>query len=249
MSHPIALVTGATSGIGKATAKRLAAQGAIVTLTGRRVAEGDQVVEEIKRAGGQAMFIASDIRDEASVQRLVETVVARHGRLDWLAHSAGAALEAKRFAESDSGVFREMVDINLIGTYNIMKHAIRQMQTQSRGAIVNVSSIAGVKGSPTFGAYAATKFGVIGMTKTAALEYAAHGIRINAVAPGAIRTEPVEQLFSAGQLDEASLAAAHPLQRIGEPEEVAAGIAWLLSDASAFVTGHVLSIDGGLHAL
>jgi len=152
-------------------------------------------------------------------------------------------------AHSDSEIFKTMIDINLMGTYYIMKHVIRQMQQQGGGSIVNISSIAGIKGSPLFGPYAATKFGVVGMTKSAALECAAQNIRINAVAPGGVRTELLEGLFAMGQFDEAVVAGMHPVKRIGEPVEIANGIAWLLSDESSFVTGHVLSIDGGLQAL
>jgi len=249
MTHPIALVTGGTSGIGKATAKLLAAKGAIVTISGRREAEGAQVVAEIRAAGGQAHFVRCDVSDEDKVRRLIEGVVAQHGRLDWMANCAAVSLETKLLADSDSEIFKTMIDINLMGTYYIMKHVIRQMQQQGDGSIVNISSIAGIKGSPLFGPYAATKFGVVGMTKSAALECAAQNIRINAVAPGGVRTELLEGLFAMGQFDEAVVAGMHPVKRIGEPVEIANGIAWLLSDESSFVTGHVLSIDGGLQAL
>ncbi|MDR3434197.1 MAG: glucose 1-dehydrogenase [Rouxiella aceris] len=249
MHHPIALVTGATSGIGKATAKLLASKNAMVIISGRRVPEGNQLVEEILAAGGQAQFIRCDVSDEEAVRSLIDNVVAEHGRIDWLAHCAAVSLEAKLFADADTAVFKTMVDINLMGTYYVMKYAIRQMLRQASGAIVNISSIAGLKGSPLFGPYAATKFGVIGMSKSAALEYAARNIRINVVAPGGVRTELLEGLFALGQFDEAAVAAMHPVKRIGEPLEIAQGIAWLLSDESLFVTGHVLSIDGGLQAL
>ncbi|EKT60737.1 SDR family NAD(P)-dependent oxidoreductase [Providencia burhodogranariea] len=249
MTNPIALVTGGTSGIGKATAKLLAAKGAIVTISGRRVAEGAQVVGEIVAAGGQAQFIRCDVSDEDAVRGLIESVVAKYGRIDWLAHCAAVSLETKLLVDSDTEIFKSMVDINLLGTYYTLKYTLRQMQQQAGGAIVNISSIAGLKGSPLFAPYAATKFGVVGMTKSAALEYAGQNIRINAVAPGGVRTELLEGLFAMGQFDETAVAAMHPLKRIGEPLEIANGIAWLLSDESSFVTGHVLSIDGGLQAL
>lgn len=248
MSSPIALVTGGTSGIGKATAKILAAKGATVILCGRRETEGAQVVEEIRVAGGKARFVRCDVRDEAAVQSMIEGIVAEFGRVDWAANCAAVSLETKLLADSDSDTFRSMIDINLLGMYHSMKHEIRQMQRQGGGAIVNISSIAGLKGSPLFAPYAATKFGVVGMTKSAALEYAAQQIRINAVAPGGVRTELLEGLIAMGQFDEATVASMHPVKRIGEPQEIANGIAWLLSNEASFVTGHVLSIDGGLSA-
>jgi NAD(P)-dependent dehydrogenase (short-subunit alcohol dehydrogenase family) len=248
MSAPIVLVTGGTSGIGKATAKTLAAKGATVIICGRRATEGAQVVEEIRAAGGNGQFVLCDVRDETAIQSMIEGIVAEHGRLDWAANCAAVSLETKLLADSDSEVFQTMIDVNLKGLYHSMKHEIRQMQRQGGGSIVNISSVAGIKGSPLFAPYAATKFGVVGMTKSAALEYAAQNIRINAVAPGGVRTELLEGLFAMGQFDEAAAAAMHPIKRIGEPQEIAHGIAWLLSNEASFVTGHVLSIDGGLNA-
>ena len=248
MSSPIALVTGGTSGIGKATAKILAAKGATVIISGRRETEGAQVVEEIRAAGGNGRFVRCDVRDETAIKSMIEGIVAENGRLDWAANCAAVSLEMKPLADSDGEIFQTMVDINLMGLYHTMKYEIRQMLHQGGGSIVNISSVAGVKGAPFFAPYAATKFGVVGMTKSAALEYATQHIRINAVAPGGVRTELLEGLFAMGQFDEAAAAAMHPVKRIGEPEEIAHGIAWLLSNEAAFVTGHVLSIDGGLNA-
>jgi NAD(P)-dependent dehydrogenase (short-subunit alcohol dehydrogenase family) len=248
MSAPIALVTGGTSGIGKATAKILASKSATVIICGRRETEGAQVVDEIRAAGGNGQFVRCDVRDEAAIQSMIEGIVAEYGRLDWAANCAAVSLETKLLADSDSETFRTMIDINLVGLYHSMKHEIRQMQRQGGGSIVNISSVAGLKGSPLFAPYAATKFGVVGMTKSAALEYAAQHIRINAVAPGGVRTELLEGLFAMGQFDEATAAAMHPIKRIGEPQEIAHGIAWLLSNEASFVTGHILSIDGGLNA-
>jgi NAD(P)-dependent dehydrogenase (short-subunit alcohol dehydrogenase family) len=243
MTTPIALVTGGTSGIGKATAKMLAEKGATVVLSGLRAAEGAQVVEEILSVGGSSRFVRCDVREEAAIEAMIEAIVAEYGRLDW-----AVSLETKPLADSEFGNFQTMIDINLTGLYQSMKFEIRQMRRQPGGSIVNISSVSGLKGSPLFAPYAATKFGVVGLTKSAALECAAQNIRINAVAPGAVRTELLEKLFTMGQFDEAALAATHPMKRIGEPKEIALGIAWLLSNEASFVTGHVLSIDGGLNA-
>ena len=248
MSSPIALVTGGTSGIGKATAKILAAKNATVIVSGRREAEGAKVVEEIHTTGGKGRFVRCDVRDEAAIQAMIEAIVTEYGRLDWVANCAAVSLEMKPLADSENETFQTMIDINLTGLYHSMKHEISQMLRQGGGSIVNISSVAGIKGAPFFAPYAATKFGVVGMTKSAALEYAAQHIRINAVAPGGVRTELLEGLFAMGQFDEATAAAMHPVKRIGEPDEIAHGVAWLLSDEAAFVTGHVLSIDGGLNA-
>ena len=179
---------------------------------------------------------------------MIKGVVTEYDRLDWAVNCAAVSLETKPLADSESDSFQTMIDINLTGLYHSMKYEIRQMQRQGGGSIVNISSVSGLKGSPLFAPYAATKFGVVGMTKSAALEYAAQNIRINAVAPGAVRTELREKLFTMGQFDEAAVAATHPIKRIGEPQEIARGIAWLLSDEASFVIGHVLSIDGGLNA-
>jgi NAD(P)-dependent dehydrogenase (short-subunit alcohol dehydrogenase family) len=248
MSSPIALVTGGTSGIGKATAKILAAKNATVIVSGRREAEGAKAVEEIHTTGGKGRFVRCDVRDEAAIQAMIEAIVTEYGRLDWAANCAAVSLEMKPLADSENETFQTMIDINLTGLYHSMKHEISQMLRQGGGSIVNISSVAGIKGAPFFAPYAATKFGVVGMTKSAALEYAAQHIRINAVAPGGVRTELLEGLFAMGQFDEATAAAMHPVKRIGEPDEIAHGVAWLLSDEAAFVTGHVLSIDGGLNA-
>ena len=248
MASIIALVTGGTSGIGRATAKLLASKNATVIISGRRETEGAQVVKEIRSAGGNGRFVRCDVRDEAAVQTMIEGIVAEYGRLDWAANCAAVSLETKFLADSDTDTFKTMMDINLMGLYHSMKHEIRQMQRKGSGSIVNISSVAGLKGSPLFAPYAATKFGVVGMTRSAALEYAAQNIRINAVAPGAVRTELLEGLFAMGQFDEATAAAMHPMKRIGEAQEIANGIAWLLSNEASFVTGQVLSIDGGLNA-
>jgi NAD(P)-dependent dehydrogenase (short-subunit alcohol dehydrogenase family) len=248
MTTPIALVTGGTSGIGKATAKMLAEKGATVVLSGLRAAEGAQVVEEILSVGGSSRFFRCDVREEAAIEAMIEAIVAEYGRLDWAVNCAAVSLETKPLADSEFGNFQTMIDINLTGLYQSMKFEIRQMRRQPGGSIVNISSVSGLKGSPLFAPYAATKFGVVGLTKSAALECAAQNIRINAVAPGAVRTELLEKLFTMGQFDEAALAATHPMKRIGEPKEIALGIAWLLSNEASFVTGHVLSIDGGLNA-
>ncbi|MGQ0709553.1 MAG: SDR family NAD(P)-dependent oxidoreductase [Rhodoferax sp.] len=248
MSAPIALVIGATSGVGKATAELLAAQGATVIVSGRREAQGAAVVQNIQAAGGRAQFLRCDVSQEESVRTLIAQAVRDHGRLDWAVNAAAVSLETELLADSDTETFKTMIDINLLGLYHAMKYQLKQMLAQGGGAIVNVGSIAGVKASPLFAPYVATKFGVSGMTKTAALEYAASNIRINAVAPGGVRTELLEGLIKLGKFDEPTLAGMHPMRRIAEPIEIGHAIAWLLSPQASFVTGHILSVDGGMHA-
>jgi len=254
MTAQVALVTGGATGIGKETAKILATRGITVVISGRREEVGAQAVEEIKAAaeaaGADAVvsFIRNDINDEDDVRRMIETIVARYGRLDLAANNAGISTENKIVGDSETAAFSAMLQTNVLGLYYCMKYEIQQMQRQSAGSIVNLASIAGLNGIPWAGTYAATKHAVVGLTKSSALDYATQNIRINAVAPGAILTDLIMHQISLGQYDAASIEAMHPMQRMGRPEEVARGICWLLSDEASFVTGHILSIDGGFQA-
>ncbi len=251
MSSPIALITGRATGIGKETAKQLAAKGATVIITGRRQSEGDKAIQEIRASAsptGQASFVRNDVNDEEAVRGLIADIVRQHGRLDMAVNNAGISNENKTLDQSDSAAFRAMLDTNVLGLYYCMKHEIRQMLNQGGGAIVNLASIAGLNGIPWAPAYAATKHAVVGLTRSSALDHAKQGIRINAVAPGAIRTDLIAGQIQLGQYDEKMISAMHPMDRMGEPVEIARGICWLLSDEASFVTGHVLNIDGGFQA-
>jgi NAD(P)-dependent dehydrogenase (short-subunit alcohol dehydrogenase family) len=199
-------------------------------------------------SGGAAHFIQNDVTNEAEVSRMIDAIASRHGRLDMAVNNAGISTENKIVSDSDTAAFKAMLDTNVLGLYYCMKSEIRQMLRQGGGSIVNLASIAGLNGIPWAGTYAATKHAVVGLTKSSALDYATQGIRINAVAPGAVRTDLIAGQIALGQYDEPTISAMHPMQRMGRPEEIARGICWLLSEQASFVTGHVLSIDGGFQA-
>jgi NAD(P)-dependent dehydrogenase (short-subunit alcohol dehydrogenase family) len=248
MKNKVALITGGASGIGKATALILASRGAKIVISGRREALGQKLVEEIRAIGGEAAFIVASVDDEADVLKTIEFAVNKYGRVDLAVNNAGIANETKAIGDSDPANFQAMLQTNVMGLYLCMKYEIQQMLTNSGGSIVNLASIAGLNGIPYAGPYAATKHAVVGLTKSGALDYATQGIRINAVAPGAIKTDIITGQIELGQYDEATISAMHPMARMGNPEEIAHGIAWLLSDEASFVTGHILNIDGGFQA-
>jgi NAD(P)-dependent dehydrogenase (short-subunit alcohol dehydrogenase family) len=251
MPTPIALITGGATGIGKEVARLLAQRGAIVYISGRRDAEGAKAALEIGGADASRngpFFVHNDVTDEGDVRKMVEAIVGRHGRLDMAVNNAGISTENKTLADSDSAAFKSMIETNVLGLYYCMKAEIQQMLRQGGGSIVNLASIAGLNGIPWAGPYAATKHAVVGLTKSCALDHATQNVRINAVAPGAIRTDLIAGQIALGQYDENVIRAMHPMQRMGAAQEVANGICWLLSDEAAFVTGHVLSIDGGFQA-
>jgi NAD(P)-dependent dehydrogenase (short-subunit alcohol dehydrogenase family) len=248
MSQQVALITGGATGIGKAVALKLAARGIHVVMSGRRAEVGQAALAEVSavaRDGAQVRFVQNDVADEAAVKSMIDGIVAEFGRLDMAVNNAGIFNEYCSLDQSETQNFRDMLDINVLGLYFGMKYEIAQMRRQGKGAIVNLASIAGLNGIPWGGTYAATKHAVVGLIKSAALDHAAQGIRVNGVAPGAIRTNIIaEQLNS----NLAELEAMHPMQRVGKTEEVANAICWLLSDEASFVTGHVLNVDGGFQA-
>ena len=248
MSNQVALITGGATGIGKATALKLATQGISVVISGRRQEMGFAAATEIAAVaqnGAQVRFIQNDVSDEAAVKAMIEGIVAEFGRLDMAVNNAGIFNEYCSLDQSGTQNFRDMLDINVVGLYFCMKYQIAQMRKQGQGSIVNLASIAGLNGIPWGATYAATKHAVVGLTKSSALDHAAEGIRINAVAPGAIHTDII-----ADQLNNnlAELEAMHPMHRVGKPEEIASAISWLLLAESSFVTGHVLNVDGGFQA-
>src|SRR3984885_544651 len=248
MTQKVAVITGGATGIGKSTAMLLASKGIKVVISGRREAVGQKAIEEIRAQGGDAAFIAADVDNETQVSQIIGFAVKKYGRLDLAVNNAGISNETKNIRDSDPSKFQAMLQTNVMGVYLCMKYEIQQMLKNGGGCIVNLASIAGLNGIPYAGPYAATKHAVVGLTKSGALNYATQNIRINAVAPGAIKTDIIAGSISQGQYDEATISAMHPMARMGNPEEIAHGIAWLLSDEASFVTGHILNIDGGFQA-
>ncbi len=248
MTQKVAVITGGATGIGKSTAMLLARKGIKVVISGRREAVGQQAIEEIRAQGGDAAFIAADVDNETQVSQIIGFAVKKYGRLDLAVNNAGISNETKTIGDSDPAKFQAMLQTNVMGVYLCMKYEIQQMLKNGGGSIVNLASIAGLNGIPYAGPYAATKHAVVGLTKSGALDYATQNIRINAVAPGAIKTDIIAGSIAQGQYDEATISAMHPMARMGNPEEIAHGIAWLLSDEASFVTGHILNIDGGFQA-
>jgi NAD(P)-dependent dehydrogenase (short-subunit alcohol dehydrogenase family) len=248
MTQKVAVITGGATGIGKSTAMLLASKGIKVVISGRREAEGQKAIEEIRAQGGDAAFIVADVDNETNVSQLIGFAVKKYGRLDMAVNNAGISNETKTIGDSDPAKFQAMLQTNVMGVYLCMKYEIQQMLQNGGGSIVNLASIAGLNGIPYAGPYAATKHAVVGLTKSGALDYATQNIRINAVAPGAIKTDIIAGSIAQGQYDEAMISAMHPMARMGNPEEIAHGIGWLLSDEASFVTGHILNIDGGFQA-
>jgi NAD(P)-dependent dehydrogenase (short-subunit alcohol dehydrogenase family) len=251
MSTPrTALVTGATSGIGKQTSLALAGTGHAVVVSGRRVSAGEAVVREIRDSGGEATFVEVDVDSEESVAALVAATADRYGRLDVAVNNAGVSLDTGRMADEPTSAFQQMLTTNVLGVFWGMKYQIRQMLAQDNpgGAIVNLASIAGLSGIRYAANYSATKHAVVGLTKSAALEYATDNIRINGVAPASVKTDILRTAIEAGTWDEPAIAALQPMNRMGDPDEIAAAIIWLASPAASFVTGTILSADGGFEA-
>ncbi len=241
----VVLITGGTSGIGKATAEAFAAEGAKVVVSGRREPEGQAVVEGIRKSGGEATFVKADVSKEADVKQLVAKTVAKYGKLDVAFNNAGVELLGP-LTEVSEADYRRLFDANVWGVLVAMKHEIPELIKVGGGAIINTSSIAGHVGMGGAGVYVATKHAVEGLTKTAALEYAKQGIRVTAVAPAAIETDMIDRFAGPEGSDQrAGLAAMHPVGRMGRSEEVAAAVLYLASDAAKFTTGVSLPVDGG----
>jgi NAD(P)-dependent dehydrogenase (short-subunit alcohol dehydrogenase family) len=245
----VAIVTGGSAGIGRATAVAFAREGAKVVVASRRVAEGEETVHLIRQAGSDGLFIKTDVAQAADVRTMVEKTVATYGRLDYAFNNAGV-VEPKPgpLVEQTEEAFDQIVNVNVKGVWLSMKYEIPEMLKHGGGAIVNMSSVAGMVGFPGVGIYVASKHAVIGLTKTAALEYSKSGVRVNAVNPAAIETDMLAHVTGGNAEAMAQMGAMHPIGRIGKPEEVADAVIWLCSDKASFVTGHSLLVDGGLTA-
>jgi NAD(P)-dependent dehydrogenase (short-subunit alcohol dehydrogenase family) len=243
----VAIVTGGTSGIGKATALAFAREGARVVVAGRRETEGTAVVTEIRRHGGQATFVPTDVTRDADVRKLVDSALESYGRLDVASNNAGTEGVMGPITELEEADWARTVDVNLKGTWLSMRHEIAAMAERG-GAIVNVASIGALAGVPGTTIYSATKGGVIAMTRAAAIEWAPKGVRVNVVSPGAVETDMFERFTSGNEQVKAEFKAAHPLGRAGSVADIAEAVLWLASDAAAFVTGHNLVVDGGYTA-
>jgi len=244
----VALVTGAASGIGRAAALAFAREGARVVVSDVAAEGGDETVRLIKAAGGEAGFVRADISREADVTAMVDETVGRFGRLDCAFNNAGIPGEQARTADYGADTWARVLAVNLTGVWLCMKAEIPRMLAQGGGAIVNTASVAGLQGFARHAAYTVSKHGVVGLTRTAALEYAREGLRINAVCPGYIRTGMTGPFLASQPGLEERVSQIEPIGRIGTPEEVAEAVVWLCSDAASFVTGHIMPVDGGLTA-
>lgn len=243
-----ALITGGGTGIGRAAAIQLAAKGCLVTVAGRTVSTLKETVREIEAASGKARYVVCDVSDEESVKAAVKVAIGDSGRLDFGVNSAGVSGgdDLRPTGDYATETFDRIIAIDLRGTFLSMKYELQQMQTQGFGSIVNLASGASLVGVPAFSGYTAAKHGVVGLTKTAALDYGHKGIRVNAIAAGLVDTP----LVSTGRSPEimAARIAAHPIGRIGRASEIADAVVWLCSDQSSFVTGVALPVDGGYTA-
>ena len=243
-NSPVVLITGALTGIGRATALAFAREGARVVVSGRRDDAGQALATELRGLGADAEYMRSDVRSEDDVRALVDKTLARFGRLDVAVNNAGTEGKPGPVTEQSADSYAATFDTNVLGTLLSMKHELRVMQAQGRGSIVNISSTYGHEGARGASIYAASKHAVEGLTKSAALEAASFGVRVNAVAPGPTDTGMLDR-FTGTTERKTALDSGVPLGRAGEPEEIAGAIVFLASSKASFVTGHVLTADGG----
>ena len=248
LSGKVALVTGGSTGIGRASALTFAREGAQVVVADVVADKAEETVRLIKEAGGEARCIKTDVTRAAEVEAMVRFTLDAYGRLDCAHNNAGIEGTVSNTAEYAEADWDRVIGVNLTGGWLCMKYEIPPMLEQGGGAIVNTASGAGLIGAPGMPAYVASKHGVVGLSKTAALEYAKAGIRVNAMCPGVIETPMVERLTSGNPGMMEGFVSIHPVGRAGQPQEIAEAVVWLCSDAASFVTGHAMSVDGGITA-
>jgi len=248
-SGQVALVTGAANGIGRATAQAFAAQGLKVVVADLDAVGGEGTVALIREAGGEALFVPCNVTQEADVQSLMARTIEAYGRLDYAFNNAGIEIEKGRLAEGSMDEFDAIMGVNVKGVWLCMKYQLPLLLAQGGGAIVNTASVAGLGAAPKMSIYAASKHAVIGLTKSAAIEYAKKKIRVNAVCPAVIDTDMFRRAYEADPKKAEFAAAMHPVGRIGKVEEIASAVLYLCSDGAAFTTGHALAVDGGATAI
>ena len=245
LQNKVGLVTGAGSGLGRGSALAFAAEGAKVVVADTIAESGEETVMMIRKAGGEASFIKTDVSKASEVRAMVDKTVEIYGHLDCAYNNAGVVVTPRLTPDTTEEDWDHVISVNLKGVWLCMKYEIPQMLKQGKGAIVNASSMVGMIGLAKRSAYAASKHGVVGLTKVAALEYANAGIRVNAVCPAVVRTPLVESIIASDPEAETQLISMIPMERLGTLEEIAEVVVWLCSDASSFVTGHAMLVDGG----
>jgi NAD(P)-dependent dehydrogenase (short-subunit alcohol dehydrogenase family) len=243
-AQPVVLITGALTGVGRATAFAFAREGARVVVSGRRAEEGLQLASELRAEHAEAEFIQADVRHEDDVRTLVDETIARFGRLDIAVNAAGTEGHSGPITDQTPESYADVFDTNVLGTLLAMKHELRVMQAQGSGNIVNISSTMGERGAPNAALYTASKHAVEGLTKSGALEGAALGVRVNAIAPGPVQTAMLDRL-TGNEDKKAAFLSNVPLKRAGQPEEIADAIVFVASDKASFITGQIIRVNGG----
>ncbi len=244
----IAFVTGGTSGIGKLSVEALARAGALVVFVGRRKDLGEDQAKELRAAGYMVEFLSCDVTQEEQVQKAVQQCVERHGAIHIAVNNAGVEGNPRELAALGLDEFQEVMDVNVTGTFLCMKYVIPALRQAGGGSLVNIASVLGELGMEGLAPYVASKHAVIGLTKTAALEEAQSGVRVNAVSPGAVNTDMLWRTMKDSEEAFREISSLHPMGRVATPEEIAEAVLWLSSDASRFVTGQVIKVDGGFSA-